>query len=77
MIMIMIGKREFVHHASQYLRAVQVGDDLILTHNGKPCIRISKLQKNSIRDLIGCGGEVEVHDDINQPVLEEFFDDFA
>ncbi len=75
--MAMIGKREFIHHASRYLKAVEVGDDIILTHNGTPCIRISKLQKRSINDLIGCGGPVKVHGDINEPILEEFFDDLT
>lgn len=75
--MTMIGKREFIHHVSRYLKAAEIGDDIVLTHNGKPCLRISKLRKHSINDLLGCGGSVKIHGDVNEPVLEEFFDDLA
>lgn len=73
--MALIGKREFMHHTSKYLKQVEVGEDIVITHNGKPCIKLSHIKKYSPQDLIGFGGDVKIIGDVNEPVWEEVFDD--
>ena len=75
--MIQIGKREFIHHTSRYLKAAEMGDDLIITHNGTACLKLIKIKQHSLQELIGFAGKVQIKGDINEPILQEFFDDIT
>ena len=72
-----IGKREFMHHASQYLKLAETGHSITITHNGRPTLRLTSVKPKTPRDLIGFAGKVTVIGDINEPILGEFLDDFT
>jgi antitoxin (DNA-binding transcriptional repressor) of toxin-antitoxin stability system len=68
-----IGKRDFLHHASQYLKEVESqGTVLVISTRGIPCLQISPIKKKSIRNLRGLiKGKID-HDQINEPILPGF-----
>ena len=72
-----IGKREFLHHASQYLRAVEQGEELTIENRGHPSLKIIRIRKGNPLDIRGCAKHVEIVGDINEPILSEYFDDLA
>jgi len=68
-----LGKREFLHHASQYLKEVEnKGIDLIITSRGAESVRISPVRDKSIHDLSGLIKDVKVEGDLNDPVLSGY-----
>ncbi len=75
--MAQIRKREFVHHTSKCLKAVELGQDLVITHNGAPRLKLIKIKQHSLQQLIGCAGNIQIKGDINTPILADFFDDLA
>jgi len=65
-----LGKREFLHHASQYLNDVEKnGSDIIITNRGSESVRIVPVRSKSITDLQGLVSTIKVEGDINAPIL--------
>jgi carbamate kinase len=65
----MVGKREFIQHTSKYLKWVEEQDkELIITHQNKPDIMLTKIKVKSLKDMQGFA-DIKVHGDINEPVL--------
>ena len=68
--MTIVGKREFMLHASKYLKKTeQTGEELVITHQNKPCLKLVPFKKKTIRDLKGIMGPIKVVGDINTPVF--------
>ena len=68
-----LGKREFLHHASQYLKEVEAnGIELIITNHGAETIKIIPAKQKAIDDLRGIIPHVHADGDINDPVLPGF-----
>lgn len=68
-----IGKRDFLHHASQYLKGVEAtGTVLVITTRGVPSLQISPVKKKSISNLRGLIKEKVDQDQINEPILPGF-----
>lgn len=64
-----VGKREFIQHTSKYLKWVEKqGQELVITHQNKPDLIITKIKLKSLKDLCGLT-EIKVHGDINEPIL--------
>jgi hypothetical protein len=64
-----VGKREFIQHTSKYLKLVEEqGEELIITHQNKPDLILSKIKKKTFIELQGLT-EIKVHGDINEPIL--------
>jgi prevent-host-death family protein len=64
-----VGKREFVHHTSKYLKWVETqGEPLVITHHNKPDLVIAKIKSHSFEKMRGFA-DVKVHGDINEPIL--------
>lgn len=67
---LIIGKREFLHQASHYLKEVeQGGKELVITNHGTQTLRISPVRPKSIKDLRGIIPEFHSKGDLNDPVL--------
>lgn len=65
----MIGKREFIQHTSKYIKWVEEhGSNLVITHHKHPDLVLMKIKPKSVKDLRGLAN-IEVHGDINEPVL--------
>ena len=68
-----IGKRDFLHHASQYLKEVETqGKILIISTRGVPSLQISPVKKKSISNLRGLIKRKVNQEEINTPILPEF-----
>ncbi|HLB42740.1 MAG TPA: hypothetical protein VJN02_07845 [Gammaproteobacteria bacterium] len=64
-----IGKREFIQHTSKYLKWVaEQNKQLIITHQNKPDLIITKIRFKSLKELRNFA-EIIIHGDINEPVL--------
>ena len=64
-----IGKREFIQHTSKYLKWIEAEDkELIITHQNKPDLVISKIRLKLLKDLRGFA-DIKVHGDINESIL--------
>jgi antitoxin (DNA-binding transcriptional repressor) of toxin-antitoxin stability system len=68
-----IGKREFLHHASQYLKEVESkGGTIVISTRGVPSLQISSLKKKTVSNLKGLI-KIKVDQDlINEPILPGF-----
>lgn len=66
---IMVGKREFIQHTSHYLKQAEKDGNIIITHHGKPELRLSRLAEKSVKDLKGLIKHIKIIGDINEPVL--------
>jgi antitoxin (DNA-binding transcriptional repressor) of toxin-antitoxin stability system len=65
-----VGKREFTLYTSKYLKQVEEsGEELTITHQNEPSLKLSPVQKKSIQDLSGTLTHCEVEGDINDPIL--------
>lgn len=68
--MTQIGKREFTLHTSRYLkRAEKQGEAFVITHQGKPCLKLVPFKSKTIRSLRGLISERKDKEPINKPVL--------
>lgn len=65
-----IGKREFIQHTSRYIKMAEQ-EELIITHQGKPCLKLISLKSNSLRDLKKLVN-AKVIGDINEHVLSGY-----
>jgi len=65
-----IGKRDFLHHASQYLKEVETqGKVLVISTRGVPSLQISAVKRKKISNLRGLiKGKVD-QELINEPIL--------
>jgi len=67
-----IGKREFIQHTSKYIKWVEEqGSELIITHQNRPDLVLTKIKPKLFKDLRG-SVSVKVHGDINEHVLPEY-----
>lgn len=66
---IKVGKREFIQHTSHYLKHAEQEGSVIITHQGKPALKLIRLQDRTIADLRGLVKYVRVIGDINEPVF--------
>lgn len=68
-----IGKRDFLHHASQYLKEVETqGKVLVISTRGVPSLQISPVKKKKVSNLRGLiKGKLD-QDKINEPILPGF-----
>ncbi len=76
MIVLEVGKREFIQHTSKYLKKAEGEDKIIITHNNKPVLELHKLKTKTIYDLRGLISEIKIEDDINDhvfPGYDEWF----
>jgi len=65
-----VGKREFTLYTSKYLRQVEeTGDELTITHQNQPRLKLIPLSKKTIKDLAGVITECEVDGDINDAIF--------
>lgn len=65
----MVGKREFIQHTSKYIKWVEEeNQSLIITHQNKPDLMITKIKVKSLKELRGFAG-IKVHGDVNEHVL--------
>jgi antitoxin (DNA-binding transcriptional repressor) of toxin-antitoxin stability system len=70
---IVVGKREFIQHTSKYLKlAEDAGEQVIITHQGKPVLHIEQIKHKSIDDLKGIIVKVKLKGDINDHILPGF-----
>jgi hypothetical protein len=68
---IIVGKREFIQHTSKYLKwASEQNTELIITHQNKPDLILTKIKSKSIKDMAGFA-KIKVIGDINDTVLPE------
>lgn len=64
-----IGKREFIQHTSKYIKWVEEnGCDLVITHQSRPDLLLTKIKIKSFKDLRGLV-VIKIHGDINDQVL--------
>lgn len=64
-----IGKREFIQHTSKYIKWVEEhGSELVITHQNRPDLVLSKIKLKSLKDLSG-SVDIKVHGDMNEHVL--------
>ncbi len=50
--------------------------DFVITHNdGTPYLQFVKIKQYGLRELIGFAGKVDIMGDVNEPILQDFFDD--
>lgn len=64
-----IGKRDFIQHTSQYLKEAEREGSLIITHQNKPVLKLTRIEEKSIRDLKGKITYLKITGDINDPIL--------
>lgn len=69
---IMIGKKEFIHHTSKYLKMAEAGEELVITHRNEPCLYLVPVKKKSVHGLRALLKNVKLHEDINTPVIKGF-----
>ena len=68
-----IGKREFLQHASQYLKRVeQSGEPLTITHHNQPRVQLVAVKSKTVRHLSGKITFLKVKGSIHKPVLKGF-----
>ena len=68
--MVIIGKREFTLHSSKYIKRVEeTGEELIITHQNEPRLKIIPLHPKTIKNLAGTITRIKIEGDINDPVL--------
>ena len=68
-----IGKRDFLHHASQYLKEIEAsGRSIVIATRGVPSIKISPITQNAISHLRGIIKKKEGLKNINDPILPEY-----
>ncbi len=65
----MIGKRDFIQHTSRYLKRAEMQGDLIITHQGEPMLQLTRIEKKTIKSLRGLISYIQIHGDINEPIL--------
>jgi antitoxin (DNA-binding transcriptional repressor) of toxin-antitoxin stability system len=67
-----VGKREFTLHTSKYLKQVEeTGEDLTITHQDRPTLRLTPIKPKTIHDLRGTITHANSVGDINEPVLPD------
>ena len=64
-----IGKREFIQHTSQYLKQAEIQGSLVITHQGEPTLKLTRIKHKTIKDLRGLISSIRIHGDINEPIL--------
>lgn len=69
---LMVGKKEFIHHTSKYLKLAEKVGELVITHHNEPCLYLVPIKKKSIRELRGLIKNIKIYGDINEPVFKEF-----
>lgn len=71
--MSIVGKRNFLLKASQYLKEIEAtGEALTITHQNEPRLKIVPYKTKSIRDLAGTIAFIKTKEDINKPVMEGY-----
>ncbi len=66
-----VGKREFLQHASQYLKRVeQSGETLVITHHDQPRVQLKAIKSKNIRSLSGKITQLKVKGGLHAPVLK-------
>ena len=71
--MFALGKRNFLLHASKYLKSVEkTGEVLTITHQNQPRLQIIPFKKKTIKDIAGTITHLKSKGDINKPVLDDF-----
>lgn len=63
-----VGKREFIQHTSKYLKWVEEGNDLIITHHNKPDFVLAKVKLLTFSQMRGFA-DIKIVGDINEPIL--------
>jgi prevent-host-death family protein len=69
---VIVGKRDFIQHTSKYLKLAEHGEEVIVTHQNQPTLRITPIKKKSIKELRGLIKEIKIKGDINDPSLPGF-----
>lgn len=64
-----VGKREFIHNTSRYLKKAEENGEIIITHQGKPCLKLVSIPVKTWRDLAGSAPNVTWTGDLNEPIL--------
>ncbi len=64
----MVGKREFIQYTSKYLKWVEEGKELIITHQNKPELVLMKVKEMTFKQMRGFA-DVKIVGDINEHVL--------
>lgn len=68
--MVQIGKREFLQHASRYLKTIEEnGEELVITHHNQPRLKLVPVKARTLRSLKGTLKKCLIKGDINAPVL--------
>ena len=68
--MLKVGKRDFLLRASRYLKRVQTsGEEIVITHQNRPALKIVPLKPKTTRDLRGVIQRMETRENINKPVF--------
>lgn len=68
-----VGKREFTLHTSKYLKKVENdGEDLIITHQNKPALKLTMVKPKTLRDLSGLITHCKVIGNLNDLVFPGF-----
>ncbi|HBF12603.1 MAG TPA: hypothetical protein DDW49_04310 [Deltaproteobacteria bacterium] len=71
--MAMLGKRNFLLHASKYLKKVEeTGEAITITHQNQPRLKIVPFKPKTIKDLRGAITHLRVKGDLNKPILGDF-----
>ena len=68
---VMVGKREFIQHTSEYLKQAERGI-VVITHHHKPMLKLTCVHEKSIYDLRGLIKKIEIIGDINDHELSDY-----
>ncbi|MHB1949547.1 MAG: type II toxin-antitoxin system Phd/YefM family antitoxin [Gammaproteobacteria bacterium] len=64
-----VGKRDFIQHTSRYLKEAELSGSIIITHQNKPVLKITRIEDKTIKDLKGNITHINIIGDINDPIL--------
>ena len=71
--MAQIGKREFLQHASKYLKKIEeTGEEMVITHHNKPQLKLIPIEPKGIQSLKGLIKKFKKREDINKPIFPPF-----
>lgn len=71
--MITVGKREFTLGTSKYLKQAQeMGEEIVITHQKKPVLKLVPLNQKTIKDLRGLITQIEEVEAVTEPVFPPY-----
>ena len=67
-----VGKKDFIHHTSRYIKQAEEDGEVIITHHNKPTLKLIRIRSKLVKDLKGKITRLKIKGTINDHVLKRY-----